>query len=93
MADDLSTLIRSGKLPSGTTLRHRFRGGHKDDVTAIVLDDGIRVRGKTYKTPSGAAQAITRMPVDGWLFWKLPTGEPLGSLRTDVRRISQGESH
>ena len=93
MADDLSTLIRSGKLPSGTTLRHSFRSGHQNDVTAIVLDDGIRVKGKTYKTPSEAARAITRMPVDGWLFWKLPTGEPLDALRTDVRRISHGESH
>ncbi|MGH3198963.1 MAG: hypothetical protein ACRDNT_24275 [Streptosporangiaceae bacterium] len=87
MADDLLTLIHSGKLPSGTTLRHSFRRGDQGDVTATVVDDGIRMKGKTYKTPSEAARAITRMPVDGWLFWKLPTGESLGTLRTQVRRV------
>jgi Restriction Enzyme Adenine Methylase Associated len=89
MADDLLTLIRTGKLPSGTALRHRFVRVPKDAVTSTVVDDGIRVKGKIYTTPSAAARAITGAPVDGWLFWKLPTGEPLGALRTEVRRIAR----
>jgi site-specific DNA-methyltransferase (adenine-specific) len=89
MADDLLTLIRTGKLPSGITLRHSFRRVAKGDVTSTVVDDGIRVRGRTYKTPSAAARAITQTPVDGWLFWKLPTGESLGTLRTEVRHIAR----
>ncbi|MGH3259826.1 MAG: hypothetical protein ACRDOU_31255 [Streptosporangiaceae bacterium] len=82
MAEDLLTLIRSGKLPTGTTLRHKFLSSYKDDAAATVVDDGIRIDGKTYRTPSGAARAITQNPVDGWLFWKLPSGETLGTLRT-----------
>jgi Restriction Enzyme Adenine Methylase Associated len=89
MADDLLTLIRTGKLPSGTTLRHSYVRVAKSDVTSTVVDGGIRVRGRTFQTPSAAARAITGMPVDGWLFWKLPTGEPLGTLRTEVRRIAR----
>jgi len=34
-------------------------------------------------TPSGAAKAHTGKPVDGWLYWRLPDGKPLSSLRPD----------
>jgi hypothetical protein len=86
MTDDLLALISSGKLPSGTTLRHSFRGSGGDYITSTVVKDGIRIKGETYKTPSGAARAVTGKPVDGWLFWKLPTGEDLGTLRMKVVR-------
>jgi hypothetical protein len=49
-------------------LRGRFKG---QTVNASVRDDGtIRLKGKTYHSPSAAAQAVTKYPVDGWWFWK-----------------------
>jgi hypothetical protein len=79
--DELLTLIRTGRLSVGTTLRHSARSRHERNVTAKVTQDGIRVGGRTYDTPSGAAKAVTGKPVDGWLFWRLPSGESLASLR------------
>ncbi len=38
---------------------------------ASVKDDGrIRLQGKVYASPSAAASAATKYPVDGWWFWK-----------------------
>ena len=81
MAENLLQLITSGKLPSGTTLHHQGRQHATRTVTATVVADGIRYSGRTYSSPSAAARTITGRPVDGWIFWKLPSGELLGSLR------------
>jgi hypothetical protein len=80
--DELLALIRQGKLAVSTTLLHRGRGDHSKDATATVVPEGLRMKGKVYPTPSAAARTVTHKPVDGWLFWRLPNGEPLGSLRT-----------
>jgi len=50
----------------------RLRGRSKGKTFhASVRDDGsIRLQGKVYISPSAAAEAATRYPVDGWLFWK-----------------------
>jgi hypothetical protein len=82
MAGDLLLLIMSGRLPSGTTLHHQ---GPRYSGRATVTDNGLRVRGRTYQTPTGAAKAITNGEVDGWIFWKLPSGERLDTLRTEHR--------
>jgi hypothetical protein len=37
--------------------------------------------GRNFATPSAAAKEVTGKPVDGWLFWKLPDGRSLDSLR------------
>ncbi len=92
MAEDLISLISSGKLRVGTTLLHRGRPGRSThpgrstDATATVVEEGLRMRGRIFSTPSGAAKAITGKPVDGWIFWHLPDGAPLDSLRSDRRR-------
>lgn len=80
MAVNLLSLIMSGKLPIGTVLHHKGRqySGH-----ATVTEAGLRVGGRTYETPTGAAKAITYGEVDGWIFWKLPSGEPLDTLRDE----------
>lgn len=85
MTENLRALITSGKLPSGTELYHRGRPNSARTVTATVAEYGIRFRGRTFDTPSGAAKAVTGRPVDGWLFWKLPSGEPLSTLRADAQ--------
>ena len=86
MADDLISLIRSGKLKVGTTVLHRGRPRSGNDATATVVEDGLRMSGRTFATPSAAAKAVTGKPVDGWIFWRLPSGEPLDVLRSDRRR-------
>ena len=83
MAEDLLSLIMSGKLPSGTTLHHQ---GRQYSGRATVTENGLRVGGRIYETPTGAAKAITNnREVDGWIFWKLPSGARLGTLRTERR--------
>jgi hypothetical protein len=82
MAENLLQLITSGKLRGGTTLHHHGRQHALRAVTATVVANGISFGGRTYSSPSAAAKAITGRPVDGWIFWKLPTGEQLGSLRS-----------
>jgi hypothetical protein len=79
--DTLIGLIRSGKLTVGTTLSHAGRIHKSRSVTAKVSEQGISFRGRTYSSPSGAARAITGIPVDGWRFWKLPGGKNLDTLR------------
>ena len=44
------------------TVHHRA----KVDVEGIITYDG-----KDYTSPSAAAMAITKKPVDGWTFWKM----------------------
>jgi hypothetical protein len=82
---NLATLIQSGRLRVGTKLFHKTRG-QSAGVTATVTDAGLRTKSDTYSTPSGAARAHTGKPVDGWNYWRLPGGEPLDSLRSDLRR-------
>jgi RAMA domain-containing protein len=79
----LLDLIRAGKLSTGINLHHvgRRRRDFRD-VQAEVVSQGLKVRGRVYSTPSAAAVSVTGKPVDGWLFWKLPDGRNLGSLRT-----------
>jgi hypothetical protein len=49
-------------------LRGRSKG---KTVNASVKDDGtIRLQGEVYASPSAAAVAVTKYPVDGWWFWK-----------------------
>jgi hypothetical protein len=80
--DDLADLIAAGALTVGTTLHHHGRSAARRHVTATVVDAGLRYGDRIYRTPSAAARAITGRPVDGWHFWKLPTGERLQDLRT-----------
>ncbi len=49
-------------------LRGRSKG---KTIVASVRDDGtIRLQRKPYSSPSAAAMAVTKYPVDGWWFWK-----------------------
>lgn len=50
----------------------RLRGQSKGKTfKAAVRPDGtIRRRGRTYRSPTAAAVAVTKYSVDGWWFWK-----------------------
>lgn len=78
----LKDLIAAGRLRVGTQLHHPARRHPERAAEAEVVRDGLRVRGQTYPTPSGAAKAVNGgKPVQGWLFWKLPDGRHLDALR------------
>jgi hypothetical protein len=78
----LMQLISNGAVPVGAKLHHAARGKlSTPEVEAQVTREGIKVAGRLFKSPSAAARSITGKPVDGWHWWKLPTGEPLDSLR------------
>ena len=74
-----STILGSGKKARmGSTLarymskRFRIRFDYKKKVyIARARSDGtINYRGKIYTSPSAAAMAITKRPIDGWWAWK-----------------------
>ena len=73
--EDTLLLVLPGRMPPlcpYVKKVFRLRGQSKGKTfQASVRDDGaIRFRGKVYVSPSAAARAATRYPVDGWLFWK-----------------------
>ena len=74
----LKELIDSGRLAVGTKLKLNRRDG---TTTATVVQDGIRLGKKTYRSPSGAASALTGGQINGWAVWKTEDGEPLAKLR------------
>ena len=66
----------------GTKLFHRARINRDRNVTAVIVSGGIKFGSRIYTTPTGAAYAVTKKPVDGWLFWKTGHGSVrLGDLR------------
>lgn len=89
MAQTLLDLIRRGSLAQGTELTHLGVVDGRRSVTAVaeVVGDGLRVKTRTFSSPSAAAKAITGRPVDGWLFWRLPGGAYLASLRSPRRSV------
>jgi len=70
-------------LSKPTTLRARYRGKL---VRARVRRDGsVRVASHLYNSPSLAASAITKRPMNGWTFWTFERAPgdwvPLNELR------------
>lgn len=54
-SDEIKVFARSkGKLYEGELIKNRM----------------VRIGGKVYESPSGAARAICGYPVDGWRFWR-----------------------
>lgn len=78
----LDDLVAIGSLALGTKLHHPARRHRDRAVEAIVVRGGLKLGSRTFATPSAAAREVTGSPVDGWLWWKLPNGSPLGSLRS-----------
>lgn len=58
----------SGYLDGRTPIRMRY---HKRLYKATVLPDGtIRFRGKDFSSPSTAATAVSKRPMNGWSWWR-----------------------
>jgi hypothetical protein len=75
-AEKIKTRIREdGQVPTlawYVSKRFRIRFDYKGKVyIARVRSDGtINYRGKIYTSPSAAATAVTKRPMDGWWTWK-----------------------
>lgn len=59
-------------LPDGTRFKRIYKG---KEYQAEVRGGQIALDGKKYKSPSGAAMAITGSPVNGWRFWQVKKPE------------------
>ena len=76
---DVFALLRASLLSAGDVLLVRYKG---TDYRATVKSNGyLSLRGRDYPSPTAAAVAITGGNVNGWRFWKVTSGETLGSLR------------
>jgi len=83
---EVKHLIAAGLLEPGTPLT--ARPGSWGVKTARVLGDGsIEFDGEVFSTPSGAGKKAKGQAANGWAFWRLPDGRPLG----DVRAAYRGE--
>lgn len=55
------------RFPAGT----EFRANYKGQIYLARVDNGALVlNGERFDTPSSAAMAITKGPVNGWTFWE-----------------------
>ena len=72
------------RLPVGTELRATYKG---QTYLARITSGALVFDGKRFNSPSAAAMAITRNPVNGWTFWecRLPGQGRWRSLK-DLRR-------
>lgn len=55
------------RFPVGTAFRATYRG---QIYHGRVESGGLVVDGKSFSSPSAAAVAITKNPVNGWTFWE-----------------------
>lgn len=82
----LHHLIDAGLISPGTVLSGTAAGSI--DARAVVTDNGhLKVDGRVYETPSGAAAAAGKN-TNGWYFWALPDGRRLRDLRVELYAAS-----
>lgn len=55
------------RFPLGTQFRAKYKG---QSYEARVADGVLVLDGQPFDTPSKAAMAITKNPVNGWIFWE-----------------------
>ena len=67
MSNGKSLVTKKGIVEEGTKFRSTYKG-----ITHYgkVKDGFLVVKGKKFKSLSGAAKAITKYPINGWKFWK-----------------------
>lgn len=79
----LKDLVAAGLLSPGTMLQ--ARSGAWGPAHCTVMSNGdLELDGKTYSSPSGAAQQIRKGSTNGWVFWELPDGRRLRDLREEL---------
>jgi site-specific DNA-methyltransferase (adenine-specific) len=82
MTNRFVELVASGEIKVGTVLFHTARIHPDRHVTARVVSTGIKLGDRVFPSPSGAAEAVTRSPTNGWTFWRVrPSGQQLSQFR------------
>lgn len=56
------------RFPPGSQFRAKYKGQLH---LAEVKEGGLMLNGQRYDSPSSAAMAITKSPVNGWTFWEV----------------------
>ena len=83
----LVDLIRARRLQPPVQLESQYKG--KRFQAKVEQDGSVVFDGKRYKSLSAAASAAMatvkggKPPADGWLFWRMKDGNPVGDLRPD----------
>jgi hypothetical protein len=78
IAGSLSDIVAAGKVGIGDTVHH---GSHKGVIASTADGVAIRTGGKTFVNPTAAAAIHVTYAVNGWAWWKLADGTPLGDVR------------
>jgi len=82
MAQELEALVKGEALKIGTVLTRTHKGKvAKATVAEVEGTVGLQVGKRFFRSPSTAGRAVTGLACNGWTFWKLPSGDPLDSLR------------
>jgi Restriction Enzyme Adenine Methylase Associated len=73
--DRILRVVLPGRMPPlcpyvKKVLKLRGRSREKTYQAFVRRDGSITLLGKDYHSPSAAASAVTKYPVDGWHFWK-----------------------
>jgi hypothetical protein len=55
------------RFPAGTEFRAKYKG---ETYLARVEGGALVLNGEAFDSPSNAAMAITKSPVNGWVFWE-----------------------
>jgi hypothetical protein len=79
----LKDLLAAGLLEPGTTLRPRSESWGTVECT-VLANGELKVDGKTFSSPSGAASYVRKGATNGWGFWQLPDGRRLKDLRVEL---------
>ena len=74
------------RFPQGTQLRATYKG---QTYLAEVAEGALIFQGQRYESPSAAAMAISKSPVNGWAFWeaKFPGRAAWQPLKDLKRRV------
>ncbi|WP_081795283.1 GmrSD restriction endonuclease domain-containing protein [Nocardioides sp. URHA0020] len=82
---EVKHLVAAGLIEPGTVLS--ARSGPWGDATATVQADGsLEVDGEMFGSPSGAGNKVRGGDAtNGWIFWRLSDGRPLGDIRATYR--------
>jgi hypothetical protein len=82
MPNAFARLLEAGDLRVGDVLYHPRRQGGGGDVEARVVDGGLEIDGRVFRSPSTAAGSIAGHATNGWTYWRVrANGKPLHSIR------------
>ncbi len=92
-SDLYQSLFTSNLLADGEelTMKYGLKSGEKTIFSAIARPNGIEFNGRVYSPSTAALLCIRsirpdRAAVNGWLYWKVKTGETLSQLSEKLQK-------